>query len=306
MLCCFIFFMAAEGFAETVQAPHQVSSLSTALSASAPLKIYYYNPEINASRNLVLKETWDTYLGEQLQFTFQPVDRQGDFKRLLENEPSAAFIMSEWLFNTLQLEQDAFFSLAMQGLKDGQDTYLRILVGQTTMFDPKKARIASSGDKARSLKILADIYPELSADQVAQLKILQVPKDIDALMALGYGLADVALTSQVSLMNMAKLNESRFQKLKIIKESKPLGQSILVFKSIEKADKENLVRSLIDMPGSEQGRQAISMIGLDAWKIVDAALSSMVSRVNAKTETAVADKTYEQASDENNNGGQNR
>jgi len=302
-----MFFMAAEGFAEQdadTSSPHHSVSHSVATNQeNVPLKIFFYNPEINASRNLTLKNTWDSFLNEQGNFTFQPVDRGEDFKALLENEKRAAFIMSEWLFNHLKLEQDEHFSISLQGIKDGQETYRRILVSRTSDLDLEKSRIASSGDQRRSLSILADIFPSLSPAQAQQLKLLQVPKDIDALMALGYGLADMALTSEVSLTIMANLNQSRFQELSIIKHSKPLRQSILVFKQLDKNVQEALVRGMMNMPDSDTGRQAISMIGLDNWKILDAELSTLMSRASNETNTLVADETNEHVMDSSDNKG---
>lgn len=303
MLCCFIFFMAAEGFADepvqvapALEANAQVPDAPTSFPDQTPLKIYFFNPEINASRNLVLKNTWDSFLGKHGNFSFQPVDGLEDFKGLLEQEQGAAFIMSEWLFNNLKLKSREVFKVVMQGLKGGQDTYRRILVGNSGELDLEKARIASSGDKARNLKILADMFPELSAQQIGQLKLLEVPKDIDALLALGYGLADLALTSEISLANMAMLNENRFRELDVIKQSKPLGQSILVFKTLDESKRQAVARSLINMPDTSHGRRAINMIGLDDWKILDTSLSSIVSLAKDDTSKPLQDS-------DNNKGG---
>jgi hypothetical protein len=281
--------MAAEGVAETALLSHAVTSDKVTTPASPSLKIFYYNPEINASRNTVLKNTWDTYLDPLGKLVFQPVDRRSDFDDLLQKEASAVFIMSEWLFDKLDLQGNEFYKVALQGLKDGADTYHRILVGHDNEVDLATARIASSGDKGRSLALLAEIFPELSASQIAQLKLLQVPKDIDALMALGYGLADLALGSEVSLSSMARLNQNRFQQLKVIRQSKPLSQSIVVLKSIKAEDKSKLIQRLLSMPDSESGQQAMSLIGLDNWKIIDPELNTMLSRTNRNNKNLVAE-----------------
>lgn len=317
MLCCFMFFMAAEGVAETrLPASEPGSSISDSSlspqSPKTPLKLYFYNPEINASRNLVLKNAWDTFLADHGHFIFQPVDGREDFRRLLQEEQDAAFIMSEWFFKNLEIDQ-ALFTVAMQGLKDGQDTYRRILVGYSSSIDIDKARIAFSGNKTRTLKILREMFPELSGLQLSQLKLLEVPKDIDALMALGYGLADLALSSEVSLANMAKLNQNRFQALHALKESKPIGQSILVFSLNNASLKEQLARGLMLMPESDSGRRAISMIGLDNWKILDSELGSQLNRTMVSSESLAAETSVQPASDTSkkgtdtpsHNGGQN-
>ena len=113
----------------------------------------------------------------------------------------------------------------------------------------------------------------------------------------------MALTSELSLTIMANLNQSRFQELSIIEHSKPLRQSILVFKQLDKKDQQTLVRSLISMPDSEPGRQAISMIGLDNWKILDAELSNLMSHAKSDAKSIRTDEAYEQVMESSDRNG---
>lgn len=253
--------MIGRSYAETAE-----QGTSSDIQASQPLRIFFYNPEINASRNLVLKQTWDKYLLEQGQFSFQPVDQEENFKRLLKDEAQAAFIMAKWFYDALNDPPKAQLELALQGVKAGKATYRRVLVGPVEHLEIMQARIASSGSKQRALQIIAKMYPELSPSQRQQLKLLTVPKDIDALMALGYGLADLALSSEASLESLARLNETRFRQLRILKESQPLKQSVVVFKNINNEEKQRISRAFLDIATMHSGQQAMSLIGLDDWR----------------------------------------
>lgn len=229
-------------------------------------KIYFYNPEVNAARNLVLKNTWDTYLADRGPYEFQPVDNSESFKQLLKNQDHAAFIMAEWFYSSIIDSQIADLDFAFQGRKHKQDTYRKILISNKSIFDFEKVTIASSGSVARARDILQSIYPELSSSQLNNLNILVVPKDIDALMAVGYGLAEMALATEVGLSKMARLNQTMFNDMAILKESKPFKRSVLVFKSTDVVLKINLARALAAMPMSLEGQEALSLLGLDEWQ----------------------------------------
>ncbi len=230
-------------------------------------KIYFYNSEIKTSNNVVLKSSWDTYLSRYGTFSFQPVDQVERFKDLLASEHSAAFILSEWLYHSLSIAAHPEYELLLQGMKDQQTTYHRVLVSYSDALDIASSRIASSGNRLKTLQILADIYPHLSESQLKQLKILEVPKDFDALFALSYGLAEFALATELSLENLASLNEHRYKQLVVLKRSKPLGQSVVLVKNFDNKEKDALTQSFRKMPESQDGRQAMGMIGLDAWQL---------------------------------------
>jgi hypothetical protein len=294
IICCLGLCPTFGLLADQNQANNLISpSLATPDHSPSRTKIYFYNPEINTARNLVLKNTWDSYLYEMGHYEFQPVDDGKDFEKLVRQEKDAAFIMAEWLYHSLfssaSLENQDI-ELAFRGIKNGNDTYRKILVANKSTLDFEKVTIACSGSKARAQEVLKSIYPELSTQQLENLNVLLVPKDIDALMAVGYGLAEMALTTQVSLSKMALINEHIYKDMIVLKESKPFRRSVLVFKSSNKALKQNLAQALINMTMHPAGQEAMSLLGLDAWKTVDG-----LSAFN--TESLLNNK--------NENGGQN-
>lgn len=271
-LLCLIVCMMCLCFPFTTQAEQELNtslpdnSVGESLS-DQPTKIYFYNPEVNASRNLVLKSTWDNYLSVHGPYEFQPVDNSDSFKQLVQGQDHAAFIMAEWFYSSLVGSQVADLEFAFQGRKQAEDTYRKILISNKSIFDFEKVTIASSGSVARARDILKSIYPELPDSQLENVNILVVPKDIDALMAVGYGLAEMALATEVGLSKMARLNQNMFNDMAVLKESKPFKRSVLVFKSSDTLLKINLARAMLAMPNSLEGKEALSLLGLDEWQI---------------------------------------
>jgi hypothetical protein len=292
LACCPNFALLAETLSSNIN-----NDLSSSSSPSFPIspntsrtKIYFYNPEINSARNLVLKSTWDNYLYEFGFYEFQPIDSRDAFTKLVRNEKDAAFIMAEWLYSSFFSDKENRLELAFKGSMNGEDTYQKILVSHNNSIDLEKVTIACSGSKERAKEVLHSIYPELSALQIAKIKILIVPKDIDAVMAVGYGLAEMALTTELGLSRMALMNENVYKGMIVLKASKPISRSVLVFKSSNVELKAGLAHALKNMSNHESGQKAINLLGLDEWQMVDS-----LSRVFPK----------KRMEDTHNDGGQN-
>lgn len=268
IICCAFSCPNIALLAETTASPvidnaHQVSSRT---------KVYFYNPEINTARNLVLKNAWDNYLFQVGLYELQPVDNGESFTKLLHQEEDSAFIMAEWLYasliSSLEIDEQSL-ELAFVGVKNGSDTYRKILVANKRALNFENVTIASSGSKERARKVLSSIYPEYSLQQLEKMKVLSVPKDIDALMAVGYGLAEMALTTEVGLSKVALLNEHLYNDLLVLRKSEPFKRSVLVFKSNNLELKAALVSVLSNMSQDPKGQQAMSLLGLDEWKSSD-------------------------------------
>ena len=274
IICCAFLCPNFVALAETIDN----SVLEPAPPALSRTKIYFYNPEINADRNVVLKSAWDSYLLEMGHYELQPVDNGESFTQLIQQEQDTAFIMSEWLFSSLSSVPDLDkknLELTFIGMKNGSDTYRKVLVAHKSALNLENVTIASSGSKERALKLLSSIYPELSPDKLGNLKILLVPKDIDALMAVGYGLAEMALTTEVSLSKIADLNENLHKDMLVLRKSEPFKRSVLIFKSNNFELKAALFKTLNNMGQNRNGKQAMSLLGLDEWRVVDKTMAQI-------------------------------
>jgi len=250
-------------------------------TATENLTIYFYNPEINITRNAVLKNIFDLYLEKQGSYQFQPVDNKVTFETLIKTKPSAIFMMSNWHYIQLKKTQILHASsLVLRGIKNGKDTYHKILVGKGPKLDLSVMSLATSGNEEYSRSILNDIYSKQSIDQFSSLNILAVPKDIDALMAIGFGLADAALTTKSSLDKLSILHQQQNQPLHILGESHPLKRLAVVFKQIPKIEHHQIQTILKHMAKSKKGKRGLNMLGLDDWQLVDQQLTKNKGQSN--------------------------
>ena len=234
--------------------------------------IYFYDPEVNTTRNVVLKTVFDQYLKEQGTFQFQPVDNRGTFETLIKNDNNAVFMISNWHFS--QLKNLPFPVLpALRGVKNGSDIYRKFLVARSPDANLETMTIATSGTALFSRSILADIYPNHTPEQLAKPNLLLVPKDIDALMAVGFGLADAALASELSLETLSTLYKNQHQQLHIVGNSRPLKRLLVIQHESASPIKAKAIAALHNMSKSSKGLQALNTLGLNGWQSLDGKLN---------------------------------
>jgi hypothetical protein len=231
--------------------------------------LYFYSPEINTARNTVLKGTFDQYFATQGAYLFQPVKEQAVFENLLLSDQVDGLIMSfdhfSHLINTVP-EISSRYSRVLQGEKNGSDTYLKLLVSTNVSTSYSGQVLASSQRRAFTLSMLDRIFPDMPASSVDGLNILEVPKDIDALMAVGFGLANMALTTDDSLSTLSALYKEQYGQMNIVGKSIPQKRMILVLPKSSIDDGALLGGVIYSMPQSALGRRVMKLLGLDSWR----------------------------------------
>ncbi len=236
--------------------------------SSGPITVYHYNPESHNDRNLVLKNTFDRYFGSRLNMQLQPVEDRQAFQHLVEQSKEAIFIMSDWHYHQLA-SANRLLIPCLRGLEGGKDTFRKLLIGiSPDLLQKKKSGItlAVSGPHGYVEKLLGSMQYSSAPVSLTNARYLTVPKDIDALMAVSFGLADAALASDVSFEKLFQLNQGAYQNLQILGRSTPQKSLVVV------VNRENLIRlqpaieAIATMPQSPEGKLGLNLMGLDKWK----------------------------------------
>ena len=129
--------------------------------------------------------------------------------------------------------------------------------------------VASSGNEDYTKKILIQMQGEEKRNVVNSMKILTVPKDIDALIAVGYGMADSALTTEGSLVKLAAINPKQYGFLRPLAKSEKI---LLPIVAAPKQPDENIKLLLTIIEKMEtvlDGKKKLKMLGVDGWKKVE-------------------------------------
>ncbi len=234
--------------------------------------IYFYNPETNINNFASLKTEFDQYLSNYGSFHFQPFSDRESFEKFVVGRSDGVFLMSSWHYRQLKREFPINMEARLVGVSNGKATYEKILTVKNNIIniDLLEGKIvASSGSENYTRKILMQMHGEGKKNIVDTMRILTVPKDIDALMAVGYGMADSALTTENCLTKLAAINPKQYGFLRSLSKSEQILLPVIA--TLEQSDEKIrfLLAIIEEMASGLDGKKKLKMLGVDGWKKVE-------------------------------------
>jgi len=225
--------------------------------------LFFYNPESNINDFRTLKKLFDAYLSDYNSYQFQPFDDKNTFESFLK--PDNVFLLSSWHYLNLRERGYTDLQPILVGTINGNATYTKVLSTKKnikSLDKLHKKRIASAGDK----NYTNDVLQDMAKYSKVQFKILTVPKDIDALMSVLFGMAQGALTARHSLDTLLTLNPKKYQLLHQHAESIAITLPVVVtYKPIVKPSIEKLLVAIENLSASTSGKEILGMLGWDGW-----------------------------------------
>lgn len=234
-----------------------------------PVTIAFYSSETNINNFKSLKLEFDTYLSQFGADKFQPFSSRDTFETYLTEQKSCVVLLSSWHFARIR---DTYgLKPMLVGVRNQHNSQKSVLVAKeanVTLAAVKNVQVASASSIEYTRNILTDLLPDSPAAD--QLKILTVPKELDALMSLGFGMAKAAVTTAHSLEQLHAMNPALYKSINVLAESK---ESLLLIVAISEAcgaQSEQFATRLQQMPEQPGGKKIMLMLGLDNWKPIDA------------------------------------
>lgn len=239
-----------------------------ALAATDPA-ILFYNPETSIDNFATLKTEFDTYLAGQGGYTFQPYSDRATFEHALAGKPDGVYLLSSWHYS--QLNAKLPMEPVLVGTAKGEFLQRKVLTARDAadLSGLQGATVAGAGTEEYLRNLLRQMFGPDKESLVAGLKVLTVPKDIDALMAVGFGMAKAALASESSLQKLALINAKQREQLKSLASS---DKSFLLIAAVPKSAKAEggaLVKVMEGMSQQPTGEKNLRLLGLDGWKRFD-------------------------------------
>ena len=230
--------------------------------------IYFYSSETNINNFKSLKMGFDKYLADYGAYEFQPFEDRETFERHIKDKDKCILLLSSWHYSNISKEYS--LKLALAGMRNGKKYQQRILVARSTIRDMEaivSGRIASASSIQHTKSVLMGMYKE--KDSSEKLKILTVPKDIDALMSVGFGMSKAALTTRNAFEELKLVNPTLHKKMKILAEGR---ESLLLILAVPETFAEHAVQPvnvIKSMAMNPDGKKKIRMLGLDGWQEPD-------------------------------------
>jgi hypothetical protein len=235
-------------------------------ACAAGLTVYFYTPENNTENLALLKTAFDRYLSEQGNYQFQPFDNQKNFEDTL-NKKDCIYLLSSWHLNALQ--QKLPLQVVLLGTFNGSTVQKKMLSTKQDITDfsmLKNAIIAGAGNELYIRNLLQQMDGVKYKEIENTIKILVVPKDLDALGAVGFGMANAAISAESSLKKLEIANPNLHKQLHQIGITEK--SLLLVAATLNKPSKDEiaLLKILYNMTGTEASLKYLKLLGLDGWQ----------------------------------------
>ena len=225
--------------------------------------IYFYSSETSINNFKSLKMEFDRYLSKLGPYEFQPFSERETFEQYVKDKKKCILLLSSWHYSKINKEYALTATLA--GTRDGQKYQKRVLLAKDESIKTGRVASASSIEHTRSY-LRAMLKGEAIIDEI---QVLTVPKDIDALMSVGFGMSKLALTSGKALDELKKVNPTLHQKMKILAEGEESLSLIVAVPEGFRKDAAKIVAIFQNMAADPDGREKLMMLGLDGWQPLD-------------------------------------
>ncbi|MBF0567142.1 MAG: hypothetical protein HQK89_18105, partial [Nitrospirae bacterium] len=199
-------------------------------------------------------------------YVFQPFIDKDTFEKYVTSSKDGEFIMSSWHFESIKNK----LALAdmMVGQYKGRTTQKWVLSSKLEPKDIVKikgGKVAAATSDEYSRSVLKKMLGE-KGDLIDSTTILIVPKDMDALMSVIFGLADFALTTENSLDTLGTINKNQYDMFNKIVKSKDILLPIVAVRSDNPESVKKLLKITGEMGNNPEGKKVLKLINIDAWK----------------------------------------
>lgn len=231
------------------------------LSAGELYNLYFYSSESAINNYQSLKTEFDRFLQQKGAYQFQPFSDLATFEAFIAGKQDGVLMISQWHYERIAKKHQLVPLLV--GTRDDKTTVSRILVGQKPARSQLKGVVATALSSTIARDILARM---IGTHQTQALDFLQVPKDIDALMSVGFGMADYALATEDGLAQIAKLNPSLQQQLEVTAQGEKTLLLIVAIPNTQKNAAKHLLAVMESMAAENDGIKGMHMLGIDHWR----------------------------------------
>ncbi len=249
--------------------------------SDAPVKrpmVYFHNTETSINNFSALKTSFDTFLKNHTPHTFQPIKKKETFEqKILSTDTGSLFILSSWHFKELNRKQYTLQPVLI-GSSNGRHTQSVLLLSKLKSIQALKSKtIATSGTIDYATNILSKIVGKENQHLLNSIQILKVPKDIDALLSVGFGVADAAISTQDNFDQLFYFNRKQFEKLRPLGEAQDRIRILVAAKPSQVSSLQTTIAALKEMGQTPGLNKPLKLLGLDNFIQVEENVSKLLN-----------------------------
>jgi hypothetical protein len=224
--------------------------------------IYFYNPDANLADVAKLKSEVQAYFrGIDPSATLKAFVRLPDLLDALKTEPPDFLVAASWV--TKQYAVRSGFKPLLVGQVGSSRAYNKVLISKkmVTGVSPSLSLVGQE----QTVEDIKSIVPELR--KYASLNVVEVTKDLDAVLAVSFEQVDLALVRPQNIEAIRKVNQLAVADVKVLARSTPIEYPI--FSAFSKTDAplvEKFVKGL-QAARDPKSSQALDLMGFESWGV---------------------------------------
>ena len=237
---------------------------NTAMATGKTSKFLFFDPGANQFDIQALSGAFSRFLEHvDADISFQVV-RDANALNTMLHDSQVQFVMVNSEF--VRTYGDGLAPLMVPTV--GGDAYYRKLLIDTGKTLNKNLRgkgvaaswVAGNRDSSR-------VTAELASIGVAGARLIAVPKDIDALLALSFGQVDAALVTPSSVEVLRQVNPQVASSFRVIAETKKILRSPVCVVGGRPSSQQvaSMVKALTTMSSQSDGRDLMRRLAFDGW-----------------------------------------
>ncbi len=239
--------------------------------------LYFYSPEFGPSNLSVLTEAVDKFFDQTgVAIQFQPFARLADFRREIEANPPTFVIAPEWV--TKRECIDRRLTAIVQPTRSGLTSGRRALMAGPSV---QSAQQIENGSVAAAVADTGSGPEDVSMGRFRldhpSVNVIPVPKDIDALLAVGFGQVDAAFVSLAQFEMLERVNPNLTANLHEIGYSQESPFPRLYSTERASAASVDAITDAFGRIRETPGRRMFSILGFDDARILSGSERTTIS-----------------------------
>ncbi len=242
-----------------------------ALPAQPPAELFFYSPEFAPDNLGVLKKLAEDYLRSRgVAVRFQAFARFEDFRSEFDKRDVRFAILPPWAVDQ-GCAGHTMLPLARPVRAGSTMDRKTLIVGPTirSVGDLRNASVAVTDTKRSDAAV-----PPLLAPFIAKhrnIRVIAVPKDVDALLAVSFGQVEAAFVSTAQFETLTQLSPTLTSSLREIGFSVEAPFPLLYAAgNTPTEDIDRFVEATRRMSESDAGQRLLRLLGYDQWQEIPA------------------------------------
>lgn len=241
-----------------------------AMAATEQTALFFYSPEFAPGNLSVLTEVAEKYFADSgTGLTFQAFARFEDFRREFTSQRPAFVVIPNWVRENDDLPSG--LTPLLLPLRGGQSLGRKTLMARPSITN---LRELGHGSVAATMPTVTQARRPTRLEKLREqnpgVRIIAVPKDIDALLAVSFGQVDAAFVSTAQFGMLAAVNPKLTQELHDLGYSEEIPFPRIY--ATDYATTEEIARfrdNISSVNTTGPGQRLTSLLGYDEWKLLE-------------------------------------